>query len=71
MKTTFVICLILSITVFQVEANMEIAIGHRIKSGHSDAYPILCEGAIGAPTYKIDGLPKGAKFDGDKIMLSQ
>lgn len=64
--TVFVIML----AVGQAGNGMQINVGARqqLQDG-SAAYQVSCTGATGSVTYHVDGLPVGATFQGDHVIV--
>lgn len=72
MKTILLSCLLvlaLATTAF-ADGHMKIEVGERkeLQNGAS-AYSVNCVGATGTITYHVDGLPEGASFQDNHLIL--
>lgn len=51
------------------QQSLSISLGNRITISQGSAYKLSCSNSYGQVIYNIEGLPEGARLDGDSIIL--
>lgn len=73
MKNLNLLFIILLITLSSSESiseSLKITLGSRVTVSSGYAYKLSCSNARGSVVYHVEGLPDGARLDGDLIILS-